>query len=241
MAISRSDPGDDAVIVRMGLLTRRPDITPEQFRRHWLTVHGPLAARLPGLRAYHQNHVVDSRQLGITHARGAWDLDGFSQLWFDDEVAMRRAVASDAYGPVAEDAGAFIGHTRVIVARQQAVVPVPADAGPLIKRMSLLTRRPEHDAERFRHEWLSVHAPVVARFPHLVGYTQNLIVGREATPGAVAPYDAVPADGIVEMWFGDVDGLRAAFASDAAREAQTHAREFIAEITTFLVEPHEVV
>lgn len=228
------------MIVRMGLLTRRPGLTPEQFRHHWLAIHGPLAARMPGLRAYHQNHVVDSGQLGITYARGDWDLDGFSELWFDDRDSMRRAVASAAYAPVAADAGAFLGGTRVIVAEQQAVVPLPADAGPLIKRMSILTRRPEHDGARFRHEWCAVHAPLVRRFPHLVGYTQNLIVEREAVPGAPSSYDAVPADGIVEMWFRDVEGLQAAFASEAAREAQAHAREFIAEITTFLVEPHEV-
>lgn len=229
------------MIVRMGLLTRRPDLTPERFRRHWLTVHGPLAARMPGLRAYHQNHVVDSGQLGITYARGAWSLDGFSELWFDDWDAMRRAVASDAYGPVAADAGVFLGDTRVIVAEQRVVVPVPAGAGPLIKRMSLLKRRPEHDEARFRHEWSTVHAPMVERFPHLVGYTQNLIVDREAMPGSPSSYETVPADGVVEMWFRDVDGLRAAFASDAAREAQAHAREFIAEITTFLVETYRIL
>ena len=228
------------MIVRMGLLTRRPDLTPEQFRRHWLTVHGPLASQMPGLLAYHQNHVVDARQLGIAYTRGDWDLDGLSELWFDDREAMRRAVASEAYAAVAADAKHCMGSTRVIVAEQQVVVPLPADGGPLIKRMSLLKRRPEHDEARFRHEWWTVHAPMLERFPHLMGYTQNLIVDREASPGASSPYEAVPADGIVEMWFRDVDGLQAAFASDAARAAQAHAREFIAEITTFLVETHRI-
>lgn len=229
------------MIVRMGLLTRRPDLTPEQFRHRWLAVHGPLAARLPGLRAYHQNHVVDSGQLGITFARGDWDLDGFSELWFGDRGSMRRAVASEAYAAAAADARHCMGSTRVVVAEQQVVVPLPADGGPLVKRMSLLKRRPEHDEACFRHEWWTVHAPMAERFPHLAGYTQNLIVDREASPGASSPYGAVPADGIVEMWFRDVGGLQAAFASDAARAAQAHAREFIAEITTFLVDPREVL
>ena len=47
------------MIVRMGLLTRKPGVTMEQFRRHWRDVHGPLAAKLTGLRRYHQNYVVD--------------------------------------------------------------------------------------------------------------------------------------------------------------------------------------
>jgi uncharacterized protein (TIGR02118 family) len=225
----------------MGLLTRRPDRSAEQFRQYWKNIHGALAARLPDLRAYHQNHIVDSGQLGIAYPGGAWNLDGISELWFDDQDSMRRAIASEAYGPVAADSEAFVSATRVIIAEQQVVVPVPDNAGRLIKRMSILARRPEHDSDRFRHEWWTVHAPMVRRFPHLVGYTQNLIVDREATPGASSSYEAVPADGIVEMWFRDVDGLQAAFASDAAREAQAHAREFIAEITTFLVETHRIV
>lgn len=229
------------MIVRMGLLTRLPDLPIEQFRNHWRTVHGPLAARLPGLRAYHQNHIVDSAQLGISYPRGQWNIDGFSELWFDDREAMRRAIASEAYEPIAADADVFLSDTRVIVAEQQAVVPVPADAGPLIKRMSILTRTPNCDADRFRHEWWRVHAPMVQRFPHLVGYTQNLIVDRDAAPGASSARDSVPADGIVEMWFRDVEGLQASFASDAARKAQAHAREFIGEITTFLVETHRIV
>jgi uncharacterized protein (TIGR02118 family) len=154
---------------------------------------------------------------------------------------MRRAIASDVYAPIAADSDAFVSDTRVIVAEQQVVVPVPADGGPLIKRMSILTRTPDCDSVRFRHEWWTVHAAMVQRFPHLVGYTQNLIVDREAAPGASSTREAVPADGIVEMWFRDVEGLQAAFASDAACEAQTHAREFIGEITTFLVETHRIV
>jgi uncharacterized protein (TIGR02118 family) len=229
------------MIVRMGLLTRLPNLPVEQFRKHWRTVHGPLAARLPGLRAYHQNHIVDSEQLGISYPRGNWNIDGFSELWFDDRDAMRRAIASEAYAPIAADSDAFVSDTRVIVAEQQVVVPVPADAGPLIKRMSILTHSQGCDADRFRHEWWTVHAPMVQRFPELVGYTQNLIVDREGVPGASSARDAVPADGIVEMWFRDVAGLQAAFASDAAQEAQAHARDFIGEITTFLVETHRIV
>jgi len=45
--------------VRMGLLTRRAGLAPEAFRRHWRDVHGPLAARLPGLERYLQNHLTE--------------------------------------------------------------------------------------------------------------------------------------------------------------------------------------
>jgi uncharacterized protein (TIGR02118 family) len=155
------------MITRMGILTRKPDLTPEQFRKHWLEVHGPLAARLPGLRRYHQNHVVDASQLAIDHARGAWEVDGFSQLWFDDTDAMRRAIEVPELRPDLPDIVNFCGDVKLVICQPNVVVPVVADAGPLVKRMSILTRRPDITAERFRDEWFGFHAEAVRKFPNL--------------------------------------------------------------------------
>lgn len=227
----------DSMIVRMGLLSRRPGTSPEGFRRYWREVHGPLAARLPGLRRYAQNLVTDRSQLAIDHARGAWDLDGISQLVFDDHAAMNTAAASPEMAPIGPDNDRFAVLRGILVTRPNPVVPVAE--GPLVKRMSLLRRRPDIDADRFREEWFGFHARAVERFPGLAGYTQNLVVARQA--GGATDDAALPVDGVVEMWFRDVADLKAAFASPAAEISQRHARDFIAEITTFLVEPHEVV
>ena len=72
------------MIVRMGLLRRKKGLPVDAFRSHWRDVHGPLAARLPGLLRYHQNHVVSSPE-PISHM-GA--IDGISELWFEDAQAM---------------------------------------------------------------------------------------------------------------------------------------------------------
>jgi len=32
---------------RVGFVRRRPDMSPEQFQRHWLTVHADLCKQLP--------------------------------------------------------------------------------------------------------------------------------------------------------------------------------------------------
>lgn len=229
------------MIVRMGLIRRRPDLSPEAFRRHWREVHGPLASRFPGLIAYHQNHIVDRRQLGVDHARGAWDIDGISELWFESEAAMQAAVASPAYPPTRADEANFLAETRIVAVEQRVVVPLAPSANRWIKRMSFLTRPAHVTPERFRHEWFEVHAPLVRAFPTLLGYRQNLILSRQAPPGTPADYGAVPADGIVEMWFEDEAALARSFADEAATRSQAHAREFIAEITPFLVEVHVVV
>ncbi len=225
------------MVVRMGLLSRRPDTAPDAFRRYWREVHGPLAARLPGLRRYAQNLVTDRSQLAIDHARGGWDLDGISQLTFDDRAAMDAAAASPEMTPIGPDNDRFAVLRGILVTQPNPVVPVAE--GPLVKRMSLLRRRPDIDADRFREEWFGFHAEAVGRFPGLAGYTQNLVVARQA--GGATDYADLPVDGVVEMWFRNVEDLKTAFASPAAEISQRHAKEFIADITTFLVEPHAVV
>jgi len=228
------------MIVRMGLLTKRADLTIAQFRRHWKDVHGPLAAKMPGLLAYHQNHVVDKSQLAIDHARGEWDIDGVSELWFRDRAAMDAAIHSPAYAAVAADSDNAIATTRVIVAEQNVVTPRDA-RGPLIKRISLLERARGLTAEDFRREWFERHAAMVAKFPGLAGYTQNLVIDRIASTALRGAHEEARVDGVVEMWFRNKADLEAAFRSPAAEVSQRHALSFIAAITTFLVEVHEIV
>jgi uncharacterized protein (TIGR02118 family) len=224
----------------MGLLQKRPDLSSHAFRSYWRDSHGPLAANLPGLRRYHQNHVVDREQRGITYTRGGHDFDGFSELWFDDVPSMSAAFATEQVQRLGEDEDRFIGELKLITAIQHVVVPKPAGV-PLIKRMSTPRRRADVSSEKFKSEWFDVHSFLVKRLPEVKGYTQNLIFDRSHARRRPATYDELPIDGIVELWFADVDSLNAAFASDAGKTLMTHASEFIAEISTFLVETHEVV
>jgi len=228
------------VIVRMGLLQKRADIDQQEFRTHWRTGHGALAAKLPGLRRYHQNHIVDRSQRGITYARDGLDFDGFSELWFDDVPAMQAAFASDEVKALAADEDRFISDLKLISAVQHVVIPTPTDV-PLIKRMTTLKRRPDVSAEKFQEEWFDVHSVLVKRLPQVKGYTQNLIFDRSHGRGKPATYNELPIDGIVELWFTDTDELNQGFGSDAGKTLMTHATEFIAAMSTFLVETHKVV
>jgi uncharacterized protein (TIGR02118 family) len=228
------------MLVRMGLLQKRPDQSSDDFRRHWRDRHGPIAARLPGLRRYHQNCVVDRERRGIVYARGKHDFDGFSELWFDDLPSMYAAFATEQVQDLGKDEERFIGELKLITAIQHVVVPETTGV-PLIKRMSTLRRRADVSSEKFKSEWFDVHSFLVKRLPGVKGYTQSLVFDRSLGRGKPATYEELPIDGIVELWFTDVESLNTAFASDAGKTLMTHASEFIAEISTFLVETHEVL
>ena len=49
------------MIKSVTLLTRKPGLTHEQFMRHWVEIHAPLALRVPGIRRYVQTHLLEER------------------------------------------------------------------------------------------------------------------------------------------------------------------------------------
>jgi uncharacterized protein (TIGR02118 family) len=68
---------------------KRRDLSEAEFDAYWRDVHGPIAARIPGLR-----RLVQSRALRIPGDARAPDYDGVAELWFDDAEALLRARAS---------------------------------------------------------------------------------------------------------------------------------------------------
>ena len=85
----------------MILLSRREDLTPEDFRRWWLEEHRPLALQLPGLRKMVVNIVeADPAESGV---------DGISELWFDTQADFEAAYATEIGKAVAADS---MGHNR---------------------------------------------------------------------------------------------------------------------------------
>ncbi|MFZ0734586.1 MAG: EthD family reductase [Candidatus Sulfotelmatobacter sp.] len=90
----------------MVVLYRRPDLTPEQFRRHLEQIHAPLAMNLPGLRQYAQNHVIPDPK------RNSPDWDAIIELYFDSEEIMEAAWASPQGAASDADLPLFADLTR---------------------------------------------------------------------------------------------------------------------------------
>ena len=229
--------------VRMGLIRKHDSWTTEAFSAYWRDQHGALVSKIPNLREYWQNPVIDRLQRGIDYERGPWDFDGFSQLWFD---AAKEADAAFNTGPLKDaliaDENHFIGDLHIVTASQREVVEVPD--GParsaLLKRISTLRRRGDVSEEDFRREW-KVHGSMVQDMPGVSGYRQNVIVARERVKGQPCGYEDLPIDGIVELWFETPETLEAAFASPQGKRTMAHAKTFLSEITAFLVKERRVV
>ena len=101
-------------------ITRRAGMTVEEFQRYWRETHGPIAARIPGVRKYVQCHGLAA--LGDGPYPPTYD--GVAELWFDDVETMRQALASPECDAAREDERNFIDHSRVflIVAEEKPVI-----------------------------------------------------------------------------------------------------------------------
>ena len=97
-------------------VNRRAGMALEAFRSYWRNVHGPLAAKIPSIRRYEQNHLA----LG-EYQRGATPpYDGLAVTWFASTAEMRSGAASLEYAATRADEAHFLpdGHLPIIITRE---------------------------------------------------------------------------------------------------------------------------
>jgi uncharacterized protein (TIGR02118 family) len=86
----------------VALISRRKDMSAEEFDRHWREEHPRYIRELPGIRSYVQTPSFEHRE--------QWPCDGMAELCFESIGAIARAFDSPAAGPMREDEKRFIDH-----------------------------------------------------------------------------------------------------------------------------------
>src|SRR5215467_6293704 len=99
------------MIKTISLLTRKQGLTREDFVKHWLEVHAPLAHAVPGVRRYVQSHIVEERTRRDIPSTDV-EIDGIAELWYDDREAMERANATSEATRLHADGALFIGRIK---------------------------------------------------------------------------------------------------------------------------------
>jgi uncharacterized protein (TIGR02118 family) len=109
------------MIKTIGLLTRKDGWTHEQFMKHWVEIHGPLALAVPGLRRYVQNHIQAERTRPDIPAPDV-EIDGVAELWFDDQAALEAAARTPEMKALQADGAKFIGRIKSYVVEEKFVI-----------------------------------------------------------------------------------------------------------------------
>jgi uncharacterized protein (TIGR02118 family) len=110
----------DAAVKNIEFVNRRPGMALEPFRAYWRNVHGPLAATIPVLRRYEQNHLAMSEY----DRDDAPPYDGLAITWFASTADMKRGTATPEYVATRADEPHFLpdGHLPMIISREHVVV-----------------------------------------------------------------------------------------------------------------------
>ena len=90
-------------------ISKKPEMSVEEFQRYWREVHAPIAGAIPRLRRYVQCHVVPATYDG-SRSPG---FDGAAELWWDSIEDLRAAMGTPEVQAAVEDEKNFIDHSRV--------------------------------------------------------------------------------------------------------------------------------
>lgn len=205
-------------IYRSALISRRDGVTKEQFRDHWIQVHGMLSSKMPGVGTYRQNHIAERYYENLEPP--LQEIDGISQLSFESIAAMEVSDASTEYAAVKADIPNFQGAITILVLSAEEIVALPPDGPvPQAKLLWLSNRRGQLGGPELRKQWLAESSPRARDVPGLLRFVQNFVVDRgHPVQGAGVPTgNAGTVETVSEMWFESVDALNRAFASDQGR------------------------
>jgi uncharacterized protein (TIGR02118 family) len=118
--VIQDGPVPDGAVKNIEFVNRRPGMALEPFRSYWRNVHGPLAAKIPVIRRYEQNHL----SLSEYQKSPAPAYDGLAVTWFASTADMKKGTAMPEYFATRADEPKFLpdGHLPIIITREHVVV-----------------------------------------------------------------------------------------------------------------------
>lgn len=110
------------MIKRVSIARKRPDLSREDFVRHWLGPHAEIAKQVPGLRGYVVFVADDPDTAGC---------DGIAITWFDSrEDAITGFASEPIRSAIAADRPLFLDEVRVFFVEEHTVLqPPPGNPG----------------------------------------------------------------------------------------------------------------
>ena len=110
------------MIKSISLLTRRPELTHDEFVRHWVTIHAPLAHAVPKLRRYVQSHILAERTRPDIETLDV-DIDGIAELWYDSLDDLHYAMRTPEAKILHDDGATFIGRIKTYTIEERLIIP----------------------------------------------------------------------------------------------------------------------
>lgn len=104
-------------MIKMSLfLTRRPDLTFEQFSDYWMNKHWPIVQTVPEVKQHTLRYVQQHSIGGVPEGLNAAPFDGYAEAWFPDMAAVQAVVGSAKWAElVVEDDKKFLDPSKTLI------------------------------------------------------------------------------------------------------------------------------
>jgi len=221
------------MITRVFLAARRQDMTTDACLQHWRGHHAAIGARLPGVRAYVQNHgILDGGRFLLPYP----GFDIMPELDWDDPAAMDAAIDSPVHeGDSLRDEERFIDTSRTGLAVTTRHVLANGDVGSdAVKLITLLRRAPAATREDFEKALTETYAQAVSSSGPRRHEVLLTIPDREGRP----PFTAQAID---LMWFETPRDALAWTVSGAAHRAAWSLAGVAFGAERLIARPYKVV
>ena len=187
------------MIKSIRLFKRKPGMSIQAFQEHWLNIHGPLVAKVPGLQRCVQSHALVQG-----YAKGDLLFDGIDERWFEAPQVIEAARKSPEVEAVVRDEATFLDCSRTVLMHVDVFVikdgPIPENA---VKNIEFVNRRPGMAVPAFQRYWRGIHGPIAARIPVIRRYEQNHLASSAYSGDPIPLYD-----GLAITWFDSTAEMR---------------------------------
>ena len=181
---ARSDLGSLEMIKTLVFVRRKPGMTFDDFARYWVESHGPIAAKLPGLRRLVTNLVRPELQ----RHEPPWD--GLSCAWFESADAVRSVVSTPEFRAMIDDEENFVDTSErspMIVTPYSPAAEAPMNTERLsdtIKTVVAIWRKSGMERKDFNTYWRSTHAELIFAISQICAPTYRIQFGSICSAGS---------------------------------------------------------
>ncbi|MCU7729559.1 EthD domain-containing protein [Actinoplanes sp. KI2] len=205
----------------------KPELSDAEFQDYWVHVHAvKYASRISQIKRY----LIDTRipfegDLG----KSLLPHQGIAEIWLENDTEQLASLRSEEFlqgARLDEPNWAAFWLTIGIDTEAHEIVtgpPLSATEPGGVKLTVLMKRRPGLDLATYRRLTLDLYAPIVAGLPGLRRYLHC------HTRDGFYTFGEAGFDSVEQLWFDDVDALRAALASSHYGDRVRPAQEAVAD------------
>ena len=199
------------MIKLVGPTNRRDGMSREEYVRYYTGPQTEYARQIPGLVRYYANPTLRAANGGDP----AWD--SVAEMYYPTLETLRNAFTTSGEWQAArsDHLNGISGRFMFAAEETEFLSDDRPDLAPDgVKYLGFLNRKDRMSTGDFRRYWFDTHVPLALQLPGLRRYRASVSLGSfNGDSPAHEPLAAGPFDGMVEMWFDNLQEFDAAFAS----------------------------